>query len=154
MAEGSIKSGIQLESYKVNKISFASIEDLGVLSANQLPECDVKWQFSFRNAKKITDNEKIFYVTGLKVNILITDNNRKKDIANGEFIITGLFSANGSFDKKTEELLIKNQGPALLFPYIRSSITMTLNSSGFPNIILPIINVNALAKGVDIKIEE
>lgn len=153
MAKSSIKSGIQLESYKVDKINFSCLEEIGVLAEKQFSNCNISWQFSFRNAKKISDNEKIFYITGLKINIVIKDIAMQRDIANGEFVITGLFLANGDFDKNTEENLIKHQCPALLFPYIRSAITMVLMNAGFSTIILPIVNVNVMAKDLNLKIE-
>ncbi|MDQ7031324.1 MAG: protein-export chaperone SecB [Desulfonauticus sp.] len=52
----------------------------------------------------------------------------------------------GKLEKEVEEKLVKYQIPALLFPYLRGTITSFLSNAGFASVILPLINIYALAK--------
>lgn len=154
MADGSIRAGIQLESYKLSKISFEVTQDMLVLAQKEHSDCEARYQFGFRDAVRFKAEEKICYVTGVKIELTLFDKSIEQDIASGEFIITGLFSASGELDKDTEESLIKRQGPAILFPYIRSAISLVLTSAGFSSIILPLINVHAATSPMDLKIKD
>lgn len=69
-------------------------------------------------------------------------------------LLQDFFSSLGKFTKDVEEKIIKYQCPTILFPYIRAAISFTLSSAGFSTIVLPVINVNAAAKGANIKIVE
>ena len=154
MSDSSIKSGIQLESYKLDKVSLNVVQEVGILSKKNHSNCEIKYQFSFRDALRLKNQNDTSYVTGLRLTLTIFDKDLKREIADGEFVITGLFSATGEFDSKTEENLIKIQAPAILFPYMRAAITLILNTAGFTTIILPLVNIAAIAKTVKLTIED
>ncbi len=154
MADSSIKSAFQMLSFKMDKIDFSVTPTLGVLSMNlgaELGENDFK--ISFRNPFRYTEDNKNLYVTGLMISLSIK-NKDKNEIANGVFTITGLFSAENFEDKSIEEKLAKFQAPTILLPYIRSCITSTLANAGFGSIVLPLINMNAVAQTVELQIED
>lgn len=154
MSDSSIKSGIQLESYKLDKVSLNVVQEVGILSKKSHSNCEIKYQFSFRDALRLKNQNGFSYVTGLRLTLTIFDKDLNRDIADGEFIITGLFSATGEFDSKTEENIIKIQAPAILFPYMRAAITLLLNTAGFSTIIMPLVNVAAMSKTLSIKIND
>jgi preprotein translocase subunit SecB len=84
----------------------------------------------------------------------ITDEDRLLFVEGG---IAGLFTVDkGKFDKGTEKGLVRIQIPALLLPYLRGTITSLLANAGYGTVILPLINIHALAEeqlqGTEIKV--
>lgn len=154
MGGSSIESGIQFESYKLDNISFQLVPEVSILAKKEHSNCKIEYKFSFRNALRLKNPDKVLYVTGLKIDLSIFDKDLDKQIATGSFVITGLFSSKGEFSKETEENLIKLQAPTILFPYIRASISLILTTAGFSSVILPLINVANTAKALDLKIDE
>ena len=53
-----------------------------------------------------------------------------------------------------EDKIIKIQAPAILFPYLRASVTSVLLNAGFSQIQMPLINVNELASNFELTIED
>lgn len=153
MSRSCITSGIQFESYKIDNISFSLVPEVSVLLKKVHSNCEIKYQFSFRNALRLKEPSKTSYITGLKIDLIIYDKDVNKQIATGSFVITGFFSSTGEFSKETEENLIKLQAPTILFPYIRASISLLLSTAGFSAVFLPLINVAEMAKSLDLKIE-
>lgn len=155
MASGSVKAGMQLETYKIDHMEFNVKETLGILASTSHTDCFVNFKFSFRDVYKYKISDKISYVTGLKIDLSIVSKNAPEDIiATGSFVITGLFNTTDELDKDIEEKLLKFQAPAILFPYLRAAISFTITSAGFSTIILPLVNVNAAAQTTELKIIE
>lgn len=154
MSNGSVKSGFQFESYKLDKIEFSVEQRLSALSS-QKDDYDVKYSFFLRNALKYPNiSDKVLYVTGLKVQVSILSKKDFHEMAKGLFEITGLFAGLGTLTSEQEEALARIQGPAILFPYARAVISQTLYNAGFAVPIMPLINVNAMAKDTKIEIIE
>ncbi len=61
-----------------------------------------------------------------------------------EVHLTGLFGYKGDLAGEELKKVISSQGLNILFPYMRALITSITGSSGFPPIVLPLINVNQL----------
>ena len=155
MASGSVKAGMQLETYKIDHMEFNVKETLGILASNSHTDCFVNFRFSFRDVYTYKVAEKISYVTGLKIDLTIASKqNQDEPIATGSFVITGLFYTTDELDKAIEEKLLKFQAPAILFPYLRAAISFMITSAGFSTIILPLVNVNAAAQSMELKIIE
>lgn len=155
MASGSVKAGMQLETYKIDHIEFNVEESLSILASNSHSDCSVKFRFSFRDIYKYNQPDKTVYVNGLKVDLEIySKEDAFKALATGTFVITGLFSTTNELEKDVEEKLLKFQAPAILFPYVRAAISFTITSAGFSTIIMPLVNVNAAAQSIDLKIIE
>jgi len=68
-----------------------------------------------------------------------------------EVHMTGLFGFKGELEEEELKKLLRNHGLTVLFPYLRALITNITSSSGFPPIILPIINVNQLTQKQNIR---
>ncbi len=152
MADSSIKAGIQFESYKLDRIDFSVTPQLAVLASTNQHDCGVDFSFAFRDVFKYKKQESVLYVTGLQVTLKVYDNETKNELAKGVFSITGLFSSAKTLEQETEKKLVKCQAPAILFPYIRASITHILTDAGFSTITMPLVNVNAMANNCEINI--
>jgi hypothetical protein len=64
-----------------------------------------------------------------------------------EVTASGVFSVEeGRFAKDLEDRLVKLQGPAILLPYVRATILSLLATSGFGSAMIPLINMNEVAK--------
>lgn len=60
--------------------------------------------------------------------------------------ISGAFSSDGRLEKTAEENLIKYQVPAILLPYLRGTITTFISNAGFGSVVIPLVNMNEVAK--------
>lgn len=153
MAERSIESCIQFDSYKVDKIDFTVEPNLATLKSRG-NDYDVNYQFGFRDALKFSNAaDKVLYVTGISVEVTLNSKTDKHEMAKGLFVLTGLFVGIG-LDEKQEAALATTQGPALLFPYARAIISQTFYNSGFEIPVMPLLNVNEMAKNSGVKIIE
>lgn len=153
MPDSRVEAGIQLESYKIDKIDFNIVPHIDVLRQKMQSDCSVIFDLAFRDAKRFFNEQgQYIYITGLKSRIKIDSYSLHKTIAEGEFCITGSFLRQGELDKETEERLIKYQAPAILMPYLRAAMSFIITSAGFSTIIFPLVNINAAAHSCDIKI--
>ncbi len=78
-------------------------------------------------------------------------------IARGRAGISGYFKVVGeSLAVDTEKNLVRIQIPAVLFPFLRSAISALTINAGFPGVIIPLTNVQEIAKqaGEKIQIQE
>lgn len=149
----SIRSGFQMESYKVDKIDFSTTQDIETLVL-KTSDFDVNYTFGFRDTlrfKNIAD--KIAYVTGLKISVsIVSKSEDKKEFAKGDFIINGLFYGIGTLSEEQELQLAKYQAPTILFPYARAVISQTLYNAGFSIPVMPLLNVAEMAKKSNVKV--
>lgn len=152
MQSGSIASSFQFLNYKIDLINFVMNPIVDNLLLRE-ESVSVEFSVAVRNLSKFKNNDKIFYVSGLNSKIVLKNKN-ETIIAKGEFSVSGIFCSDGALAKDTELALAKMQAPTILFPYLRSTVTNILASAGYGGIILPLVNVVALAKKSDIKIEE
>lgn len=68
--------------------------------------------------------------------------------------MSGYFKvAEGPLDPELEKNLVRIQIPAILFPFVRSAISSLTINAGFPGVILPLINVQEIAKEAGDKIQ-
>lgn len=154
MADSGIESGFQFDSYKVEKVDFSTDKTLGTLASKEY-DYEVKYSFAFRDTFKYTNvASKIAYITGISINVTILSKKDNHEMAKGNFILTGLFYGIGTLSPIQEETLAKTQGPAILFPYARAIISQTLYNAGFAIPIMPLFNINEMAKKMDVKVIE
>lgn len=154
MSSSGIKSGFQFESYKLDSMEFSVEQKLSTL-ASRMDEYDVKYSFFFRDAVKYPNvADRVLYVTGIQVLVSIVSKEDSHEMAKGRFEITGLFSGMGTLTTGQEENLAKTQGPAILFPYARAIISQTLYNAGFAVPIMPLVNVNAMARDTKVNVVE
>jgi preprotein translocase subunit SecB len=154
MGNGSITASVQLLSYKMDKIEFSATQTIGTILSVDSTDWEAQYSFSLRNALRFINNDRTAYVTGLRSNVSIVSKSSGTELAKGIFEITGLFSTDGTLDKQTEENLAKFQGPAILLPYMRSSVSSVLSSAGFGACLMPLININEAARNANIVIED
>lgn len=153
MSASGVVSEFQFESYKMDKIDFKVEQNLSVLASKSHSDCEVNYTFGFRNVLRFKREDSTLYVSGLQIEVEIFQNTSNEKLAEGTFVITGLFRSKETLEKEAEENLAKFQAPTILFPYIRASISATLSAAGFSSMIMPLINVNASASR-DIIIED
>jgi len=146
-----ITSTFQFINYKIDKIDFS----MTPMTANIIcpkEQVSVDFGLAFPNVQKMQENNgKTSYIARLEAKVTLLNND--EPLAQGIFAISGMFVTENAFEEETEQNLIRIQAPAILFPYLRAAITNILASSGFDTVILPLVNVQAVAKNVQIEIE-
>ena len=98
----------------------------------------INYQYNFdRGVVKLAENQ---YRVSLQVNMETEDKSVTLHIR-----IVGLFGVETD-DPKLKTALVTKNTLSILFPYLRSQITLVTAQSGLPPITLPIINVAAMFK--------
>lgn len=100
------------------------------------------------------------YAVGMNVKLsLIPDPPEAADVDKDfllqvELGIGGLFSVEEDrLTKEVEEELVRVHAPAILFPYVRSTLTSLLSNAGFGSFILPLLNIQEMAKQTPVPLE-
>ena len=126
------------------------------------------WQITINIREPLYIKSKKNYIGGLDVCLKMSSINSKKQIEKNseeenktailelKIGIAGLFAVEEEkFSKEVEDNLVKVQIPAILFPYVRATITSLLANAGFGATILPLFNIHEIAKqSPSIKIKE
>lgn len=103
----------------------------------------------------VPDNPDLLFNVEMNLNIqeescntqLITTlimKNEEKEVLKLESTFVGLFSINKENENMDMERYLKNNSPALMFPYIREHISAITQKSGVGPVLLPPINILAL----------
>lgn len=139
---GSLKSGLQFLSYKVDNIKLHMRNTLRMLGASfdQQPE----WKFRYGVSQPLYIKSEDVYVSGVTV-IAVLGKVKKPDVKL-EMSISGIFKLIGDPEKKQREEFVKVQMPAILSPYVRSAITYVLAMAGFGQVIPPLVNYRQIAE--------
>ncbi|MCQ2087890.1 MAG: protein-export chaperone SecB [Bacilli bacterium] len=152
---GSIESGIQFIRYKIDTMNFETEKTLGILNLADASNYHAQFKFALSNPIRYTVPNEVLYVVSFATDMeLVNNDNPEEKIAKGRFCISGLFKGVGTSESKIEDKLIKIQAPAILFPYLRASVTSVLLNAGFSQIQMPLINVNELASNFELTIED
>ena len=153
---GGIESAFQFVSYKIDILHLDVTKDVRSLLFNGAvsPE-QVELAVSIRNPIHISaDNA---YVGGLEILFSIYFSSElveKNRIVQGRAGVSGYFKVVGdTLDAGLEKNLVLIQIPAVLFPYVRSAITALTINAGFPALVIPLINVQELARQAGDKIQ-
>lgn len=143
-------------------MSFKTKQNLAVLGLNKSHDAS-EWKYCVAIRHPLFFQIPKCYVCGINISVLLPDPEIKHEdvkpenaLALLEIGIAGIFSVEKErIDISIEEIIIKEQMPAILFPYLRSAIALILANAGFGPVLIPLINVPALAKESlkDIKIE-
>lgn len=147
---GSIESSFQFRTYKIHELhlEYRNPFDMSGISTEDIWHLKLGVQVPRYYVKRSA------YIGGLKCELMLFDKSIPKheytpDKAKltAEATISGMFVVEkGQFPKELEEKLVKVQIPALLFPYVRGTITSVLANAGFGSVILPLINMNEVGK--------
>lgn len=170
METSSVTSSFRFEGYKIDRIFYETLPEVKFLEAmgNLEPmgwksEIILRQPAYFKIDKKYVGGIDMTFTYPIKVGSTdesqVTskeaDSRQNKNFVTFIIGIAGLFSVEeGRFDKPIEENLIKNQIPAILFPYLRSAITSISAHAGIGTILLPLINIQELAKSANLSILE
>lgn len=149
----SINSAFNFHSYKIDHINFRTKQNLAVLGLNKPPD-DSQWQFNVAIRQPLFFRIPKFYVCGINIVIFLPDPDNKTEerkpensLVSLELGVAGIFSVEKErIDASIEELITKEQMPAILFPFLRSAIAQILSNAGFGHVLIPLINVPSLAK--------
>jgi len=93
-----------------------------------------------KNVEQIEEN--VFRCT-LSVNMV--DNN---DEAKLEVTVVGIFEIHADIPKETKEVIVAKNTMSILFPYIRSQITLLTSQPEVVPVVLPPVNINALLENM------
>lgn len=110
-----------------------------------------------REKLNIDDNLKIFFDheirkndndTDVVLSVLINDENNALKLS-VELVGTFAFSNSENVNKNLYDNLINKNAIAILFPYLRSQVTLITSQPNMTPIILPPININTMLKNDD-----
>ena len=110
-----------------------------------------------REKLNIDDNLKIFFYHEIRkkdnytyfvLSVLINDENNALKLS-VELVGTFAFSNSENVNKNLYDNLINKNAIAILFPYLRSQVTLITSQPNMTPIILPPININTLLKNDD-----
>jgi preprotein translocase subunit SecB len=142
------------EGYKIDHIAFDMQRTIQMIAASIDSR---KWEMTINIAKPIFSKSQKKYVCGLQVGLSLMAEKKpeseetgiKEPLVKCLVSIAGLFSIEeGELEKEIEISLLKSQLPAILLPYVRSTMTSILANAGFGSIIFPLINMHEVAKGI------
>lgn len=143
MGSRSITSSFQMTSYKIDKISLSMKNVINVLQKNNFPTDGWGFGIGIRPTQYIVKEKT--YIAGLEVTLVYGD--KENPEVKLEAGIGGIFKVVGEeFSGETEKRIAKVQFPAILASYLRSAVTNILASAGFGTVILPLLNMNAVAE--------
>lgn len=152
-------SAFRFESYKVDFLTYRMKSTVAMLSVPGTPE-NTTWnlQFAFRQPMYLKVPKK--YVTGMNVKLLLLPGSpeapgvSEDSMLELELGISGLFSVEEDrLAAEVEQELVKVHAPAILFPYVRSTLTSLLSNAGFGSFILPLLNIQEMAKQTPVPLE-
>ena len=153
MAESRITAGFDFVSYKIDSISMKMGNEISFLmdTGPIQPDC-IKLSIKLRDTEKFIINEKVTYIGGLMTLVRITNGKDGPIMLEGQFGISGMFTAENLADNQVEETFAKVNLPALLMPYLRATMTNILSNAGFGTMLFPLVNVYELAKTQNLSI--
>ena len=121
------KSILRLEKVVVEDISFKRFKP----EATKI-EKDAEVSFS----KQLNQMEKSLYKVTVSVGI------NSNSVCNMNITMSGFFRLEE--DSTLGKRLLQTNAVAILFPYVRSQLTLLTSQPGFDPVILPVMNINAL----------
>lgn len=127
----SITSVLELRNYLVKKINFSLNE---------------KFNFSIQKEVQIAPRFKrdILKIDEDNVAVDLSINIDKEDVPFFiEIEIEGIFKLN-QWEENDNRVIIENNAVAILFPYLRSLVTMVTANANFNPYILPVMNISAM----------
>jgi hypothetical protein len=152
---GSVISPFQFLSYKIDSVDLKMDQRLRMLSAVPFLKPE-RMNVRFRFKQPVYSQESDIYVVSFETLVLffpdeiadIDAQNPPVDKASLslEVSIAGIFSVNERLPEETEANLVKIHAPAVLMPYVRSTVSAVLGICGFGSIPFPLINIHQVAK--------
>jgi hypothetical protein len=148
---GSIISPMKFLGYKIDRLNFDVKNYVDIITRSDFQG---DWEFSASFRKPMFMVSKNLYIGGLELNLIHYKELRSIDT--GEMNrhpvveinsgIIGSFSFEEKINQDQEKVLVERQIPTILFPFLRAAITSTIANCGLGSVLLPLINVNEMAK--------
>ena len=126
------KSVLQLHKIYVRNISFS--RDVNVTRT------ELVYQVK-RNLDRITDNQ---YNISLDINVNNADNTLTLSVS-----VIGLFEISEAIGDDMKKKLFERNAVAILFPYLRSEVTLITAQPDLKPIVLPSININQMLDDIE-----
>ncbi len=121
------ESGFKLLGYRIQKIDFDISDHYGKEPENLSQEINIENNFSKEKPRtvEVVLNITVKAQTG-SLNIFVK--------------LKGIFEAQDSMSEETFQILAKQNGPAILFPFARAIITSYTAQANIPPVIMPTVN--------------
>ncbi len=100
---------------------------------------DIDEEYQYRFERNINQTDSSHYIVSLKCFIKTSNN----ESVNLEIRVTGWFCCDEK-DENTRDTLIRKNAVAIIFPYLRSQISLVTTQPNMCPIMLPTMNINAL----------
>ena len=132
------ESNLKNSVLKLNKLYFEKIQFNRLGNFSTEPELDIRFR---RQVQQGVEDEAEYRLI-LSANLVDKDRNSVEFNISlvGEFYVTTL---NNEYNA---ERLVSENGVAILFPYLRSEITLLTSQPGFNPVILPAVNIVEMFK--------
>lgn len=142
-------SSFKFEGYKIDEIDLKMRPDAGLVTSTAFPG---NWNFHLQIRQPYFFSANNLYVGGLSFRaMMFAPSEKMKQLTEDESLVTlkvgiaGAFTTEGQFGHETEEKLVSNQIPAILLPYLRSTVSTITANAGFGALILPLMNIQKWA---------
>ncbi len=133
---------LKLNKYVVNKIAYTIDTKFDFKSKKAINICP---QFK-RVVKNINNN-----TFSLKISVKISDELQENEVPfSAEVVITGLFNLTDWKNTSNRNFGI-DVGTTVLYPYLRSLLSNTVNNGNLPPYVLPITNTKMLFENIETK---
>ena len=93
-----------------------------------------------KNIQQIEEN-----IFRCKLSVKMSDNN---DEAKLEVTVVGIFEIHADIPEETKEVIVAKNTMSILFPYVRSQITLLTSHPEVVPVVLPPVNINALLENL------
>ena len=149
---GVIISGLEFVSYRVISMTINMLPTIGMLFTEISSESD--WDFGVGFSEITFDPSAGFYIVPLTttMHLLQVDGGERKtreeSYISASATISGVFKFTDECTMSVElrEKMIRQQAPAIVFPYLRATMSNLLISAGFGGITLPLLNIYEMAR--------
>lgn len=155
LRSSSITSSFQFSSYKIDFLKLDIKKELALLELKGSVDPSL-WDFHIAIRPPTFFKSKKYYVGGINANLSLypkemTSEEKKatESLVTMDAGIAGIFSISDQverFPPEVEKQLAVAQMPAILLPYLRTTMTTLLACAGFGSVILPLINIQKFAK--------
>ena len=144
--QSSVVAHFQFSSYKVHSFNLKCNPYIDFF-LNNLKNIPNPWQFDIIILQPRYSNRNKHYICGLALNGKIQDQTNQSILLDLSTEISGIFKVKEKiYSNGLEEKLVKIQGPSLLLPYLRGTISSYLANAGLGVFIFPLINIQQMAE--------
>lgn len=73
----------------------------------------------------------------------------EQETATLEIVVSGIFEFRTKLEQEKKDIIITKNTVAILFPYLRSQVTLMMAQPDIEPVVIPAININALLKNME-----